>query len=239
MPRKSISTGKNRGMKYEEKINDFLKKINLQNDGTSSGGTTKNPDGYFIHEEQEIPFEIKKDLTADFAQIELSWDSEKRFQYSDKTTNKEFKQFLENNTDFLREINEKWTKEPRKFTKQNLTSEDRNYDLDNFPDIKKEVDVSYIEEFYCSKNPPINYIQIGKKGFYFLKEDVLRMDVPRLNGKPILRARVKTRDIPKNKWGFLVAIKLKGVKSSIYDIEELREKFIPFNKRGDDNHLIF
>lgn len=62
MPRKSISMGKNSGMEYEEKINDLLKKRNLQYDGTSSGGTTKNPDGYFVREGQEIPFEIKKDL---------------------------------------------------------------------------------------------------------------------------------------------------------------------------------
>ena len=237
MPRKSISTGKNRGIKYEEKINNFLKKIDLQYEGTQSGGSTKKPDGYFVCEEKEIPFEIKTDLSADFAQIELNWDRKNRFQYSDKTTNVGFRHFLESHTNFLEEVNEKWEKEPRKYTKQNLTSEDRNYDLDNFPDIRREVDISYIEEFYSSKNPPVNYILIGKTGFYYLKEDVLGLGVSRLNGKPVLRARVKTRNTRKNQWGFLVAIKLRGVKKSI-GIEELREKLILFNKKGHNNYFV-
>ena len=58
-------------------------------------------------------------------------------------------------------------------------------------------------------------------------EDVLSLGVPRLNGKPKLRARVKTRNSSKNLYGFLVAIKLRSVRRSFYDIEEKEGRSFP------------
>lgn len=226
MSRESIPTGKNKGIKYEERIGLILKNKGLMY-GTT-GGASSNPDVYINHNDSLIPIEIKKDLSADYAQIELRWNNN-GFYYSEKCMNPAYRQFLIDETDFLEEINSTWDGIPRKFAKKNHTDDDRNSDLDNFPDIKRKIDASYIEEFYTTKNPPVNYMQIGSNGFYYLKENLLSLNADRLKGEAILRARVKTRSKTNNKWGFLVAIKLRKVAPSKYDIEENTGKIFPFN----------
>ncbi len=233
MPRKSIASGKNLGIKYEEKINRILKDKKLQLISTSSAGASDAPDGYFWYNQERYPIEIKG-KNADFAQVELRWDKKNGFFYSKKSKNPYFANFLMNNTEFLEEINKIWTDLPRKYTNEKLTPEDRHWDLDHFKDIKKHIDISYIERFYNLKEPPVYYIQIQNRGFYFLGKDINSLRVPRINGKPYLRARVKTRSASSNKWGFLVAIKMPYIKPSNYDIEEKNDRKFPISK---DNHI--
>ncbi|HDQ06660.1 MAG TPA: hypothetical protein ENN36_08080 [Candidatus Bathyarchaeota archaeon] len=166
-------------------------------------------------------------MSADFAQIELCWDINKRFSYSKRSKNKEFTTILRKEK-FLDEINTRWKGVPRKFTKTVLTTNDRHRDLDEFPDIKREIDANLIEQFYNLKSPPIYYIQIGGYGFFYMGKDIAELGVPRLSGKGILRARVKTRNSRKNKYGFLVAIKLRSLKQSTQDIEEKNGREFPF-----------
>ena len=85
-----------------------------------------------------------------------------------------------------------------------------------------------VEKFYNLKNPPIHYIQIGGYGFFYMGKDIAELGVPRLVGKGILRARIKTRNSKKNNYGFLVAIKLRKLKPSTYDIEERNDRIFPF-----------
>ena len=59
-------------------------------------------------------------------------------------------------------------------------------------------------------------------------KDIAELGVPRLVGKGILRARIKTRNSKKNNYGFLVAIKLRKLKPSTYDIEERNDRIFPF-----------
>lgn len=226
MSRKSIQKGPNEGIKYEERINAILKEKNLQLKQTQSAGASDLPDGYFWYNGNRFPLEIKK-TSGDFAQVELRWNKEKGFFYSPRSKNLDFIDFLSDQTNFLEDINSKWNDFPRKFTKDNLREEDRHWDLDHFPDIKKDIKVSYIEKFYNLKHPPIHYIQIEGRGFFYMGNDVLDLGVPRLNGKPYLRARVKTRSSSRNKWGFLVAIKMPYIKESDYDIEEIENKKFP------------
>ena len=226
MPRKSIPEGKNKGIKYEDYISQILGNKGLT-DGTTGGASSK-PDVYTNYNDEIIPLEVKKDLSADFAQIELSWDISSGFYYSERSQNSIFRQFLIDKTNFLDKINDTWTDIPIKFTKKNCIEEDLDSDLDHFPDIKEKIDASLIEEFYTSKTPSINYMQIGTKGFYYLKENICSLSADRLVGEAILRARVKTRSRSSLKWGFLVAIKLKKVTPSEYDIEEQNGKVFPF-----------
>lgn len=228
MPRKSIAEGPNRGIKYEVKINQLLKDKYLQQKSIISGGTSDAPDGYFRYKKKNYPMEIKRDLSADFAQIELRWSLEKKFYFSERTKNPAFREYLTKESGFLSKINKIWTKKPLKFTKHSLISSDRHTDLNNFPDIREEVEITFIEKFYNSKNPPVHYIQIGTRGFYYMGEDILNLNIPRINGKPILRARIKTRSSINNKYGFLVAIKLRGIQPSTHDIEELSDRKFPF-----------
>jgi hypothetical protein len=224
--RKSVSTGNNIGIRYENYINQILKKKSCQPMNLSSAGATDRPDGYFSHNGM-YPFEIKRDLGADFAQIELNWDTEKRFFYSNKSKNFKFVPVLESKK-FLDEVNSKWTSTPRRFTKINVDALDRNWDQDHFQDIQREIDAKLVEDFYNLKEPPVNYIQIGGRGFFYMNADVAKLNVPRLKGTGILRARVKTRDSKENKYGFLVAIKLRTVIRSTYDIEEKNGRTFPF-----------
>ncbi|MFX0210802.1 MAG: hypothetical protein ACFFDT_32785 [Candidatus Hodarchaeota archaeon] len=230
-PRRSIATGKNVGIRYEHHINQLLKKKGFQSKETESAGATDSPNGFIRYQSIDYPIEIKKDLSADFAQIELRWDIKKRFFYSQGSKNEEFIAILRREK-FLDEINSKWTGTPHKFTRRFLTTNDRHRDLDEFPDIKREIRANLIEQFYNSKKPPINYIQIGGYGFYCMGNDIAGLGVPRLVGGGILRARVKTRDSRKNRYGFLVAIKLRTLKRSKYDIEEKNGRIFPFEKSG-------
>ena len=47
MPRKSIASGPNKGIKYEIVINRILKERKLQKKSVKSGGSSDAPDGYF------------------------------------------------------------------------------------------------------------------------------------------------------------------------------------------------
>jgi hypothetical protein len=226
-PRRSISTGDNVGIRYEQYINQLLKKKGFQTKKIASGGATDSPNGFVKYQSIDFPIEIKKDLSADFAQIELRWDIKKRFFYSKRSKNREFISILKKEK-FLDEINAKWKEIPYKFTRRVLTTNDRYRDLDEFPDIKREIDAKLIEQFYNLKSPPIYYIQIGGYGFFYMGKDIAGLGVPRLIGKGILRARVKTRNSRKNKYGFLVAIKLRRLKPSTYDIEEKNGREFPF-----------
>jgi hypothetical protein len=224
--RYSISSGKNRGIRYEDKINEILKRKGLQPQGFTPGGATDAPDSIFTYRGVNHPLEVKRDLSADFAQLELRWSSSDKFLFSTRSKNAKFIPFLEG-TGFLDEINEKWGKTPLKFTAGNVGEGERHRDLDNFPDIFRDIRINAVEEFYNSKQPPIHYIQIGTRGFYYMGEDVLSLGVPRLDGKPKLRARVKTRDSSRNLYGFLVAAKLRGVRRSLYGLEEKEGRSFP------------
>jgi len=226
-PRRSISTGDNVGIRYEQYINSLLKNRGFQPKKIVSAGATDSPNGFVSYHSINFPIEIKKDLSADFAQIELNWDMQRRFFYSKQSKNNEFISILRKEK-FLDEINTRWTGIPRKFTREFLTTNDRHQDLDGFPDIKREIKAELIEQFYNLKSPPIHYIQIGGYGFFFMGKDVAGLGVPRLIGKGILRARVKTRNSRKNLYGFLVAIKLRSLKPSAYDIEEKSGRTFPF-----------
>ncbi len=233
MPRKSIARGKNLGIRYEERINKLLKNRELQLESTDSAGASDAPDGFFWFKGSRFPIEIKRQ-NADFAQVELNWDDKTGFIFSDKSKNLFFSKFFRDNTNFLERINRTWSEKPRKFTHQKLTQYDRNWDLDHFVDIKEPIDVSFIESFYNLKEPPVHYIQIENRGFFYLGYDIAELGVPRINGKPYLRARVKTRSASNNKWGFLVAIKMPGINPSDYDIEEKKDRIFPFTK---GNHI--
>ena len=107
----------------------------------------------------------------------------------------------------------------------------RNWDLDHFPDIRKDIGakaIRLVEKFYTLKPTPIHYMQIGGRGLFYMDSNPLGLPVSRLNGEGVLRARVKTRSLSRNAWGFLVAIKVKGVKPSESDIEENEEDYSLF-----------
>jgi len=218
-----------KGITYEKKINQILKVKQVQLVSTQSAGASDAPDGFFWNIGTRYPLEIKG-IGADFTQIELRWTKERGFFYSEKSKNADFRDFLLNNKpEFLERINNEWTKTPRKFNVENPTKEDRLWDVHNFKDIKDPVDVLFVECFYNLKNPPVNYMQIENRGFFYMDEDIAGLGVPRINGKPYLRARVKTRN--KILWGFLVAIKMPYIEKSNYDIEEKVGDF-PFSE-GD------
>ena len=223
MTRKSIKKGENEGIKYEKRINNILKEKGFQLKETTSAGASNKPDGYFWFKKKRYPLEIKQSI-GDFGQVELHWEKSKGYFYSKTARNIEFRNYLEKNTNFLEKINSEWTNKPKKFTKTNFTEADRNWDLDHFKDIKEVIDISYIEQFYNLKTPPVHYIQIEKRGFFYLGNDIANLAVDRINGKPYLRARVKTRSTSNNKWGFLVAIKMPGIMSKKYDLEEIYDK---------------
>ena len=93
--RRSVALGDNKGIKYETYINQILKQKKLQERIMKSAGATDKPDGYFVFEDEYYPLEIKKDLSADFAQVELDWTARNGFSYSIKSKNDKYISFLQ------------------------------------------------------------------------------------------------------------------------------------------------
>jgi hypothetical protein len=224
-----VATGPNKGTKYEATILNILKNKDLLPEGVMPAGSTDKPDGYFLCPTGQYPLEIK-DPSGDFAQIELDWNPKRKFFYSNKSKNFRFIPLLEK-TKFLDRINNKWKDIPRKFTKSILTKGDHEWDQDHFKDIRDIISTKLIEQFYNSKIPQINYIQISNKGFFYMTSDPAKLEIPHFEGEAILRARVKTRSLRKIKYGFLVAVKIKAgsVKPSTHDIEEKEGRQFPFS----------
>lgn len=228
--RRSVASGENKGIKYETYINQILKHKKLQERIMKSAGATDKPDGYFVFNGEYYPLEIKKDLSADFAQVELDWNARNGFSYSTRSKNEKYILFLEKE-DFLSEINKKWNHTPKKFTEGQGNGFNRNWDLDHFPDIRKDIGakaIRLVEKFYALKPTPIRYMQIGGRGLFYMDSNPLGLSASRLNGEGVLRARVKTRSLSRNAWGFLVAIKVRGVIPSVCDIEEAAGRIFPF-----------
>jgi hypothetical protein len=103
-PRISISTGDNVGIRYEQHINQLLKNKGFQPKTIISAGATDSPNGFVNYQSIQFPIEIKKGLSADFAQIELNWDINKRFSYSKQSKNNEFITILRKENSWMKLI---------------------------------------------------------------------------------------------------------------------------------------
>ena len=215
------------GTKYERKIRDILVKHGIIKKGSAVGGfNARSRDLHFEIGGSSFYLEIKKDFgkgvnKADYGQIELKYDLEsKKFRFTDNPRVSKKKRDLFEKSGFLDKINNSWRKVPNRYKNiKDFTLEHKSQDQRNFQSVYHEYPIQFIHEYYAIEN--CFYIQIGNGGgFFYMDDDPANLNVDRLNGISYFRARIKTRSSKRpNQYGFLVAIKLKNLEPSSYDLE--------------------
>jgi len=210
----------NKGFQYELDIYEILKGQNLTPPNFIPAGGGHGPDGMFMYHGTANNFEIKLDQAADYGQVELrykngSWD------FGGK--NEEAKE-LYNSVGVLDFVRKNWGKSgaPRKETisTKDFTEDDMKYDYANFKDAFMTIPSNALSDHYAKKGT--YYIQVGKVGFYHLKQDVAKLGTPKFDATLKLRIRIKRRTSRKlNGYGFLTALKIdKKASKSKFDLEK-------------------
>lgn len=161
----------NKGIAYETVICNYL--------GSPSAGAGHGvPDCRIDPKGKNIPLEVKLSLSADFGQINMTYESGK-FVWSEKSTNEEMKAYY-NNLSFtdsngkifntvLDFVNEIWKDKPEKYNlKKTSTKEDFmtawTKDKAKFKNYIVYIPFETITKFYSNKvfdGKKCNYIQIG------------------------------------------------------------------------------
>ncbi|MDH5402814.1 MAG: hypothetical protein OEY49_10015 [Candidatus Heimdallarchaeota archaeon] len=221
MPR-GISTkrGKNKGMKYEEKIAESLKKFNLICDNYESAGGSEKPDQYIRINNKCYYIEIKQSKSADYGQIAIKYSLEKEQWYITKDNanlDKQSKINLIEEANFLEKINNLWNETPKRFTvdRNEFTEADMNFDYDYFSkggEVWGDYSISLICDYYNAID--VYYIQIKGLGLFYMGQNPANLEIPALDGITKLRARIKRANSRHIKnYNFFIALKFQVEKS--------------------------
>ena len=231
----------NAGFQYEE---DLIKKLR------SKGFTCGDPagaDNAKADLEITLPknapkvtkFELKEKLSADFAQLNMDFDTTQKKFYIDERKSSNQKEAAQTmigiakNFNIIREANNWWKPEknpPQRFMLGNEYSNvskrqiGRKLDLKNFPDkflLEGRSAAQAVEQYYNSKNT--YYIQVKGFGLYYMGRDVENFGVPRFSnmvGNSNIRIRIKTNSASQERWSFLMALKISGLRKSSFDLDK-------------------
>lgn len=220
----------NRGKAYEYLIFKKLKQAKLLDRRCLSpaGDNPAEPDAIFVYSGGSYNLEVKiNELDVEFGELALSYDIEKsRWELAGQDT-----QIGRAKREFLRTvraeqyINQVWGPygPPMKYlytdTKR-FTKELKQHDMVTFQRRFLSVPLSGIEAFYAAKST--YYLQIGKRGFYYMRDDAGGIGVPKFMPRKVaLKLRLKTNDasLP-YRYSFVVALCAEEIKPSIFDIDK-------------------
>ena len=213
---------KNQGQHYEESIRNILRGRNLLPDELADN------DAGFFHQGVAYYLEIKNKQAPDFGQKGLTWSSTESWQWREKDIMTD----LFDQAGLLLQINRSFV--PKKYTvaPDRLTPGDKAYDQTQFKRHNIPLnDPKYVYEFYARKK--CYYIQIEGKGFYYLKRDAAKLNVPQFIPQLTLRMRAKTHhSIPLYEYGFFAVLQahIRTLPASPYDLEEKIGSFPPLAK---------
>jgi len=188
---------------------------------------------------QITKFELKEKLSADFAQLNMDYDTSSNKFYIDERKSSNQKEAAQTmigiakQFDIIRQANEWWKPEkkpPQRFTLGNNYSNlakrkvARKLDLQNFPDkflMEGKGAAEAVETYYNSKKT--YYIQVKGFGLYYMGKDIQGFGVPRFSsmvGKSNIRIRIKTNSASQERWSFLMALKISGLRKSTFDLDK-------------------
>lgn len=213
---------KNRGHQYEDIIRDLLRRRKLLPD------TLCGNDAGFTHNGAPYYVEVKNRTAPDFGQKGLLWNSASgwRWRRDDIITD------LYNHLGVIGLISSNFI--PRRYSvpEGSLTPQDRSHDQKQFERSGIALkNVNYLYEYYARKQ--CFYIQVEGLGFYYLKQDVAGLNVPRFEPELTLRLRAKTHhSFPIHKYSFFAVIQAKTnvLLPSVYDLEGKVGEFPPIRK---------
>jgi hypothetical protein len=201
----------NAGQLYEAKIRSLLDKQNLlpQNLHENDAG--------FIHCGQDYYIEIKNKTAPDFGQKRILWDKQNKWHWS----------IVDSVTDLFDELNmlERISKTfiPRRYSKETdqITIADRRYNQERFEQNNILIDdIEILYDYYARKE--CYYIQVEKKGFYYLISDRANLGVPQFRPQLRLRLRAKTHHSnPPYQYSFFAVIQAirNTIHQSTFDLE--------------------
>lgn len=214
----------NLGQLYEQKIRDLLREksvlpllLETNLEGNDAGFTHKGV-SYFV--------EIKNRTAPDFGQKGLEWEkSSKKWKWriTDKVTD------FYDEIAVIKKIDKKFI--PNRYTVEplhKLTSLQKRDDRQKFENRFELENLNVLYEFYARKR--CYYIQVEGKGFYYLKQDIANLNVPRFKPQLSLRLRAKTHSSsPTYNYSFFAVIQAKssGMLQSTFDLEEKIGEFPP------------
>jgi hypothetical protein len=209
----------NKGQLYEKEIRKLLRQQNLLPENLHGN------DAGFIHKGVEYFLEVKNKDAPDFGQKGLIWSQENGWEWRENDTISELLDIF----GVIELIDPEFIPRRHSIQKHRITLEEKRYDQQQIKISGVELeDIHYLYEYYARKN--CYYIQVEGKGFYFLLEDIAKLNVPQFSPKLTLRLRAKThhRD-PIYAYSFFAVINsnTSRIPKSIYDIEEKIGEFPP------------
>jgi len=229
----------NAGFQYEV---DLIKK--LRNDGfvcgDPAGADNKKADLEikFPKNTKITKFELKEKLSADFAQLNMDFDTSSKKFFIDENKNSNQREAAQTmigiakNFRIVEAANNHWKPTqnvPAKFTLQGSPSVEQKkaayaLDIKRFPDKflaqGGSAAAEQVEKYYNSKDT--YYIQIKGKGLYYMGKDVEGFGVPRFSASvsnSSIRIRIKANSKSKGQYSFLMALKIAGLRKSNFDLD--------------------
>ncbi len=214
----------NLGQLYERKIRDLLREKSLlpllleSNLEGNDAGFTHNGVSYFI--------EVKNRTAPDFGQKGLVWEKSTgkwKWRITDTITD------LYDKLGVIKAIDKKFV--PNRYSVEplhKLTSLHKKDDQQKFEKRLELENLDVLYEFYARKR--CYYIQIEGKGFYYLKQDIANLNLPRFIPQLSLRLRAKSHSSsPTYNYSFFAVIQAKSsaMLQSTFDLEEKVGAFPP------------
>ena len=222
----------NKGILYEKKINNLLKRNGAQRKDFRPAGSDSNaPDAEIRVRGSDYKVEVKLDTKVDFGQGSLDYDMDKKkwvLGGANTDSAEQMRQFMRM-IGVEKLVNQKWGKfgAPRKYTVETkkFTKKDVDHDYKNFKDFFVDIPSNAVTNYYASKST--YYIQIGGGyGFYFMGSNPAKMpDLTEFTLKLRLRVRLKRGgSLPLNNYRFTTAIQ--AVSGSLHhsetDLEDVK-----------------
>lgn len=220
----------NKGILYEKKLNNNLKKYKLQSPGFQPAGSDSNaPDAELLYKRNSNKIEVKLDTKVDFGQGSLNYEVDKN-KWSLGGANTEsaiqMREFL-TAIGVPKIVNKLWGDKgaPRKFTvpPNEYKKEDVDHDYKTFKDEFIDIPGDSVAKYYNSKKT--YYIQIGGGyGLYYMGKDIAKLGVPEFNLRLKLRIRIKRGGSnPIYNYRFTTAIQAVtgSLSKSDYDLDDI------------------
>lgn len=222
----------NKGILYEKKINNLLKRNGAQRKDFQPAGSDSNaPDAEIRVRGADYKVEVKLDTKVDFGQGSLDYDmTKKKWVLGGANTDsaEQMRQFMRM-IGVEKLVNQKWGKfgVPRKYTVETkkFTKKDVDHDYKTFKDFFVDIPSNAVTNYYASKST--YYIQIGGGyGFYFMGSNPAKIsNLTEFTLKLRLRVRLKRGgSLPLNNYRFATAIQ--AVSGSLHhsetDLEDVK-----------------
>ena len=231
----------NLGIKYENDVFQQFRDLGYKVDPPAGPDSTKADLQIYLPKSnpstEPVKIELKEKLSADFGQLNLDFDFDVDGFYIDenkKSNQAESAQVLialNKSFNAIDKINRFWNpmgpgKTPNRFHPDyktwNLQTRVSKYILDTqkFPSppsdfISGPQVVDGVEKYYNSKG--VYYLQIKNKGLYYMGSNPRNWNCSSLSDKiggGHIRIRVKPNSKNKDKWSFLMALKLEALGTS-------------------------